>query len=161
VAGVVAGATVVGASFADWVEADLRGVGIRRGSGWENVQGQVAHGPWFAALGGVVAIVAALVVAQRAGRSRWLGLGAAMAALGLSVVEVVDLSNPGSGVTAEVLPAIWVLVGAAVVAVLAASASFGVERPPLPRVVVPPPPAPVQPVEAFPTAPPPAPPLLQ
>ena len=77
------------------------------------------------------------------------------------IVEVVDLSNPGSGVTAEVLPAIWVLVGAAVVAVLAASASFGVERPPLPRVVVPPPPAPVQPVEAFPTAPPPAPPLLQ
>ena len=107
---VLSGAAVVAGTFAGWVRAEIIGEGIRNGSGWRNVHGEVAHGPWIATLGTVVVSVGAVALVARVGRFRWFAALASAGALALGVLEMVDIANPGPGVSAQLLGGLWAVV---------------------------------------------------
>lgn len=107
---VLCGAAVVAGSFAGWVRADIIGEGIRDGSGWRNVQGEVADGPWFAVLGAVLVLVGMFALFGFVGRWRWTAAAAGIGAVVLGIVEVLDITSPGPGVTTELLGGLWVVI---------------------------------------------------
>ena len=107
---VLSGATIVAGTFAGWVRAEITGAGMANGSGWRNVHGEVAHGPWIATLGAVVVFVGVVALLTWAGRWRWLAVLASVGALALGVLEMVDIANPGPGVRARLLGGLWAVV---------------------------------------------------
>ncbi len=131
VAGVIAlvgGLLLVAGSFLDWVQADIVGEGIRVGSGWSNVSGEIADGPLIAGLGAIVAIWGAITLAASI-TGRWVlaGFVAAGAATAVVVFEIVDLTSPTGGVETELQAGVWVMVaGCALALVGAVIAAFAV-----------------------------------
>ena len=119
IAGVVAlvgGAAVIAGSYGDWVRADVLGVGLVNGSGWENVRGHLADGPVFAALGLVLVLVGATMMfgfASRVGKA--LGALSALGAVGGTIYEIVDITSAGR---AELLAGPWIMLTGAVVGLL-------------------------------------------
>jgi hypothetical protein len=143
----VGGGAVIAGTFADWVRADLRGVGIVIGTGWENIRGNVGDGPVIALLAlVVVAVGAAMVVALTPRVVRAVGVVAALAALGMAVYEIVDIATAPASLDASLRVGPWVMVGGAVVGLVGLLVA-----PPGPRT---------SPAAGSPPAPPPAPPLV-
>ena len=104
-------AVAIAGTYLTWVTADIRGLGIRAGSGWNNVVGNVSYGPLvaFPAALAVFGCMGLLVVGWS---RRWIwvivaGLLGATAAL---IVQFVDISSPGRGVSAEFGVGMWVMV---------------------------------------------------
>ena len=123
------GATIVAGSFSDWVRADISGRGIREGTGWRNVYGHLAHGPWFAALGAVVVVIGATYVVGLVPRfARWLGVLAAVAAGGLAAYEIHDITTKVAGVTTKLEPGLPIVIAGAVIAILGCLLTVG-DRP--------------------------------
>ena len=131
--GIAAGALVILGScavvlgtFLGWVRADIPGVGIRAGNGWNDVYDHASFGPGltFAAL--VAAVLAAVAVG---GYRTWIVRGpailASLVALGLAIYQQVDIGHPGAGVTASRGPGLWVMIAGAAVCVLASLAMPG------------------------------------
>jgi hypothetical protein len=127
------GATIVAGSFADWVRADISTVGIREGTGWRNVNGDVAHGPWFAAMGAVLVIIGACyLVGLRPKLVRWLAAALAIASVGLAIYELYDITDKVPGVVTSVQPGLWIVIVGAVVALAGVLATAGEMPAPLP-----------------------------
>lgn len=105
-----AGVALVAASFATWVHADLLGVGLRDGSGWNNVAGHLSFGPGVAAAGIAVIFMSIAALLDRRSRAALvLVLVALMAALALAVVQVIDLNRTVTGVESHVGIGIWMM----------------------------------------------------
>jgi hypothetical protein len=156
VVAVLGGGAVIAGTFADWVRADLRGIGIVIGTGWDNVRGNVGDGPVIALLGlAVVAIGAALAVGLAPRVLRLVGIAAAVGALGTAIYEIVDITTAPSSLDASLRVGPWVMVAGAVVGIVGLLvAPAGARTPAAAR----PPTAPVPPP---PSVPPSGPPLLQ
>ena len=126
----MAGALLVASSLVTWVRADITGVGMRNGSGWQNVVGNTSHGPMVAVGGVLLACGAALVVVGAAHRSaRWAMAIGSLIGLGFGIWELIDLTSPGRGVTSSIGVGIWLMFGAAATGLLATSLALGVPRP--------------------------------
>jgi hypothetical protein len=120
------GAAIVAGSFADWVRADISTLGIREGTGWRNVNGNVAHGPWFAALGAVLVVIGAcFLVGLRPRIARVVGTVLGLVAIGLAIYEIYDITRKVTGVTATVQPGLWIVIVGAGVALLGLVATSG------------------------------------
>ena len=120
VIGVLAGTLLVASSWMTWVTADIRGAGLRNGNGWQNVYGNLSLGPIVALIGLAVAVASALVavdVARRGSRAV-LAVGC-VAAVGLLIWELVDISTPGRGVTSSIGAGIWTMLAGSILAVIA------------------------------------------
>ncbi len=147
----VGGATIVAGSFADWVRADIRSEGILDGTGWRNVHGNVAHGPWLAAMGVVIVVVGAtFVVGFRSRAARWAGIGLGIAAIALGVYEIVDIATAPASINASIQPGLPMCLAGALVGLIGLWITVGGD-PPVPAVA--PPPPPTVPV-SYPSAPP-------
>ncbi len=117
----LSGAAIVTGSFLPWVRAEIRGHGVRVGTGWENVAGDVAHGPWFVLIGAVVVFAGLFALLSRSWKVRWLGAVGALAATVLAVTEMLDITSPGRGVTTHLLAGPWVMLAGGLVALLGAA----------------------------------------
>ncbi len=118
---VLGGLGLVAGSFMDWVHADIVGVGVRAGSGWSNVQGNVADGPVIALLGAVLVIAGSLAWAL--GPALWRSIVAivvALAAAGVVVYEINDLTKDRVGITTTLQAGVWVMAAAAALAFVGA-----------------------------------------
>jgi hypothetical protein len=146
----IGGATVVAGTFADWVRANLLGVGIRTGTGWENIRGHVADGPLIAAVAAVVVIVGMTFVFDLDSRiARAAGIVASLAVLAFSIYEIADIEATRRGVETSLQAGIWVMVAGAVLALVGLLVTLGGRhgsdptaagrRAPLPGPGVPPP----------------------
>jgi len=119
VLGVVAGPVIVASSWMTWVTADIRAIGIRNGSGWHNVAGNVSLGPAVAAAGVAVSLGAALTAADVARRFALVLMAVGtVASAGLVAWEIIDISTPGPGVVTSIGSGIWAMLGGTVVAVV-------------------------------------------
>jgi hypothetical protein len=145
----IGGATVVAGTFADWVRADLSGIGIRTGTGWENIRGHVADGPVIAALAAVVVIVGMTFVFDLQSRmARAAGIVATLAVIAFSIYEIADIEASRQGIDTSLQGGVWVMVAGAVLALVGLLATLGgprratsatpPPRPPLPAPGVPP-----------------------
>jgi hypothetical protein len=150
----VGGAVVVAGTFADWVMADVRGVGVRTGTGWQNIRGHVADGPVIAAIALVIVIVGMTFVFDLQSRvARAAGIVASLAVVAFAVYEIADIEATRQGVDTSLRAGIWVMVGGAVLALVGLVVTFGRRRPAA-ASGAPPPPSPM------PSVPPSGPPLL-
>jgi hypothetical protein len=157
IAGVVTaigGAALIVGSFADWVRADLLGLGLVNGSGWDNVRGHVADGPVFAALGlllVVIGVAMAFGMSSRLGRA--IGIVAALGAMGGTIYEIVDITSADRA-TLQAGP--WIMLAGSIAGLVGVLAAPGA-RPAKSGPMVPGAPHPTPP----PVVPPSGPPLLQ
>jgi hypothetical protein len=153
----IGGAAVVAGSFADWVRADISTIGIREGTGWRNVNGNVAHGPWFAAMGAVLVVLGACyVVGLRPARARWAGVLVALAAIGLAIYEIVDITRAVTGVSTKLQPGLWIIIvggGVTLVGLLLAGGGAPLTAPNDPAALTPMPYPAAPPVPGDPSAP--------
>ncbi len=119
VAGVLAaagGAGLVTGSFLPWLTADLTGLGLRQGSGWSNVFGNLSYGPAVAVSGAAICFLAIAGLLRLGGLLQRVIAGVAiLGALGVTVAVIVDLATPGAGVGVEVEPGVPVMVASVVV----------------------------------------------
>jgi len=125
------GVALVAGSFLPWLTADLTGLGIRQGSGWSNVFGNLSYGPAIAGCGAVVCFLAVLGLMRLGGRAqRIVAALATIVAAGVLVAVVVDLATPGPGVDVTISSGVLVMVvGCALAAVGWALGAAGA-RPP-------------------------------
>ncbi len=114
VGGVLAAAGGVGlvtGSFLPWLTADLTGLGMRQGSGWSNVFGNLSYGPAVAVCGAAVCFLALAGLLRLGGRFQRIIAGIAiLGALGVVVAVIVDLATPGPGVGVDVEVGVPVMV---------------------------------------------------
>jgi hypothetical protein len=151
----IGGATVVAGTFADWVRADVLGVGIRSGTGWENIRGHVADGPVIAAIAAVVVIVGMTFVFDLESRiARAAGIVAALAVIAFSIYEIADIEASRQGVDTSLQAGIWVMVAGALLALVGLLVTLGGGRRGDPTAAGPRPPV------SMPGVPPSGPPLL-
>lgn len=130
VLGILAGAALVASSVMTWVRADITGVGMRNGSGWQNVVGNTSHGPVVTAAGVLVALGAALVLVGAAHRvARWSMAIGTLAGLGFAIWELIDLNDPGRGVTSTIGIGIWAMFAGAGLGLIATSLALATPRP--------------------------------
>jgi hypothetical protein len=118
---VLGGLGLVAGSFMDWVHADIVGLGLRAGSGWSNVQGNLGDGPVIALLGALLVVAGSLAWAL--GPAVWrsiVGLVVAIGAGGIVAYEISDLTKARAGITTTLQVGIWVMLGSAVVALIGA-----------------------------------------
>ena len=130
VLGILGGAVLAASSLMTWVRADITGVGMRDGSGWQNVVGNTSHGPMVTIAGVLVACGAALVLvgaAHRIARSA-MSVGT-LTGLGFAIWELIDLNDPGRGVTSTIGVGIWAMFVGAGLGVVATSLALGAPRP--------------------------------
>jgi len=112
----------VAGSFLSWVEAEIPAVGVRTGTGWRNIHGNMAHGPWLAALGALMVIAGAVAVFRVRSRG-WsaVGLLAALGAAAFVGYEVVDIRGATGGIITSLGAGIWVMLAGAVLGVIGAA----------------------------------------
>ncbi len=134
----VGGVALVGGSFMPWVTADFLALGVRDGSGWTNVVGNVSYGPGITAVGVGICFLAVAGLLRAGGR--WFRVVAgllAFAAVGGVAAIVVDVTTPGAGVTTQLGSGVWTMgVGAALGVVgwaLGAGGARPAPAPPGPR----------------------------
>jgi hypothetical protein len=134
---VLGGLGLVAGSFMDWVHADIVGVGLRAGSGWSNVAGNVGDGPVIAVMGALLVVAGSL--AWAIGPALWRNLVAilvAFAAGGVVAYEIADLTKARVGITTTLQAGIWVMVVSVAVAlvgaIVVASSRRTVEQPAAP-----------------------------
>jgi hypothetical protein len=151
---VLGGLALVAGSFMDWVHADIVGVGLRAGSGWSNVEGNLGDGPLIALLGALLVIAGSLAWAL--GPALWRSVVAivvVIAAGGVVAFEISDLTKTRVGITTTLEAGIWVMVGGVLFALVGAIVVALSRR----TVEVPVPAAPPLGAATMPTAPPDAP----
>jgi hypothetical protein len=85
------GIAVVVGSFLPWVTADILSMGIRTGSGWVNVQGNLSYGPALATVGTVLVILALFEWQQRTRGARWFAVAALLAGAVVLTLQYVDV----------------------------------------------------------------------
>lgn len=114
---VLLGAAVVAVgSFLTWVEVN-RGAGVETGTGWETVNGEMGDGPLVV---GVAVITAALggvmLSGQRSMVIKLLALIASLAALGITIYELLDVSRAEFPANAGL--GLWLMLGGSIAAVV-------------------------------------------
>lgn len=118
--------TAATATFLPWVRADIGGVGVRTGTGWNTVRDNIGDGPILVGLAALAAL-SGLVILVRSG-SRWVALAGAGLGLGLTgvaIFEIVDISRPGAGVTATHQLGVWLVLAGGIVVVIGQLVAFG------------------------------------
>lgn len=114
---VLLGAAVVAVgSFLTWVEVN-RGAGVETGTGWDTVNGEMGDGPLVV---GVAVIAAALggvmLSGQRSMVIKLLALVASLAALGITIYELLDVSRAEFPANAGI--GLWLMLGGSIAAVV-------------------------------------------
>ncbi|HKY14106.1 MAG TPA: hypothetical protein VJM33_04225 [Microthrixaceae bacterium] len=92
------GLKLVAASFLPWVRADVRGQGIVLGSGWNNIAGEIGHGPLVAGIGTVLAVTGALAVVGIFIRQGQFAVLFSILAAGVVVYQIIDIATPASDI---------------------------------------------------------------
>ena len=111
------GVALVAGSFLPWVTADFLALGVRDGSGWTNVVGNVSYGPGITAVGVGICFLAIAGLLRAGGRwFRVLEGVLALVAVGGVTAIIVDVSTPGAGVTTRLGSGVWTMIVGAVLA---------------------------------------------
>ena len=123
------GLMLVAGSFMPWVRADVSGQGIVLGSGWDNITGEIGHGPLVAGLGTVLAVVGALAVVGVVIRQGQFAVLFSLLAAGVVVFQIVDIATPSDDIETSFGVGVVVMVAGVVIAFVGSLLCLGGEKP--------------------------------